>query len=52
MSSAIGWTQLQIAQAHSGVVECAPEDLEIGMRLRMRTEPVTDEVSMAVFASE
>ena len=34
------------------VVDCAPEDLKIGMRVRMRTEPVTDEVTMAVFAPE
>ena len=34
------------------VVDCEPDALEIGMRLRMRTEPVTDEVTMAVFAPE
>jgi len=32
------------------VVDCDPADLEIGMRLRLRTEPVTDELTMAVFA--
>ncbi len=32
------------------VVDCEPDALTIGMRLRMRTEPVTDEVTMAVFA--
>jgi uncharacterized OB-fold protein len=32
------------------VVDCAPEALAIGMRVELRTEPVTDEVTMAVFA--
>ncbi len=34
------------------VVDCDPAELKIGMRLRLRTEPVTDEISMAVFAPE
>jgi uncharacterized OB-fold protein len=34
------------------VVDCEPDALQIGMRVRMRTEPVTDEVTMAVFAPE
>jgi len=34
------------------VVDCEPDDLKIGMRLRMRTQTVTDEVTMAVFAPE
>ncbi len=32
------------------IVDCEPHALAIGMRLQMRTEVVTDEVSMAVFA--
>ncbi len=32
------------------VVDCEADDLKIGMRLQMRTEPVTDEVTMAVFS--
>jgi hypothetical protein len=34
------------------VVDCEPSDLAIGMRLRLRTAPVTDEIAMAVFAPE
>jgi uncharacterized OB-fold protein len=34
------------------VVDCGPEDLEIGMRLRLRTEPVTDELTIAVFVPD
>jgi hypothetical protein len=34
------------------VVDCEPDDLRIGMRLRMRTQAVTAEVTMAVFAPE
>ncbi len=32
------------------IVDCEPDQLKIGMRLRVQTEPVTEEVSMAVFA--
>ena len=31
------------------VVDCEHDALKIGMRLQLRTEPVTDEVTMAVF---
>ena len=34
------------------VVDCEPDQLKIGMRLSFRTEAVTDEVTMAVFAPE
>jgi hypothetical protein len=34
------------------VVDCTADQLQIGMRLSFRTEPVTDEVTMAVFAPE
>ena len=34
------------------VVECTADQLQIGMRLSFRTVPVTDEVTMAVFAPE
>jgi uncharacterized OB-fold protein len=34
------------------LVDCDEADVKIGMRLRMRTEPMTDEISMAVFAPE
>ena len=32
------------------IVDCERDQLEIGMRLHLQTEPVTDEVTMAVFA--
>ena len=32
------------------IVDCEADELKIGMRLRLRTEPVTDEVTRAVFA--
>ena len=31
------------------IVDCEADDIKIGMRLRVRTEPVTDDISMAVF---
>ena len=34
------------------LVDCEDSEIKIGMRLRMRAEPVTDEISMAVFAPE
>lgn len=32
------------------IVDCEAADLEIGMRLQLRTEPVNDEVTMATFS--
>ena len=34
------------------IVGCEADQLKIGMRLRVQTEPVTDDISMAVFVPD